>query len=213
VQRVALLDVNETLSDMRVLRERFERAGARPELLDTWFAATLRDGMALTASGGYGEFADVARAVLRTLIDDAAVDDILAGFQELPVHPDVEPGLRRLHEGGIRLVTLTNGSSAIPRGLLERAGLSDLIERYLDVGAVGHWKPHPEPYRHACAELGVAPDEAVLIAVHAWDIHGAKRAGVRAAWLDRAGTPYPEVFEAPDLSAADLPALAGKILA
>jgi 2-haloacid dehalogenase len=212
VQRVALLDVNETLSDMQVLRERFERAGARPELLDTWFAATLRDGMALTASGGYGEFADVARAVLRTLIDDAAVDDILAGFQELPVHADVEPGLRHLHEGGVRLVTLTNGSSAIPRGLLERAGLSDLIERYLDVSAVGRWKPHPEPYRYACAELGVAPDEAVLIAVHPWDIHGAKRAGLRAAWLDRAGTPYPEVFEAPDLTAADLPELAGKIL-
>jgi 2-haloacid dehalogenase len=213
VQRVALLDVNETLSDMQVLRERFERAGAPPELLDTWFAATLRDGMALTASGGYGEFADVARAVLRTLIDEAAVDDILAGFQELPVHADVEAGLRRLHEGGVRLVTLTNGSSAIPQGLLERAGLSDLIERYLDVSAVGHWKPHPEPYRYACAELGVAPDEAVLIAVHPWDIHGAKRAGLRAAWLDRSGTPYPEVFEAPDLSAADLPDLAGRILA
>lgn len=213
MQRVALLDVNETLSDMTVLRAAFERVGARPELLDTWFAATLRDGMALTASGTYADFAGVARGVLRTLLDDEAVDGVLAGFQELPVHADVEPGLRRLHEAGVRLVTLTNGSSAIPKGLLERAGLSDLIERYLDVGAVGHWKPHPAPYRYACEELGVSPDEAVLIAVHPWDIHGAKRAGLRAAWLDRAGTPYPDVFEAPDLTATDLTALAAKLAA
>jgi hypothetical protein len=41
-----------------------------------------------------------------------------------------------------------------------------------------------------------------------WDVHGAKRAGVLAGWVDRHGQPYPEVFAPPDVSAADLPALA-----
>jgi 2-haloacid dehalogenase len=220
VTRVALLDVNETLSDMEPLRARFERVGVSPRLLDAWFAGTLRDGMALTASGAYADFADIARAVLRPLLGgqaelsvplDEAVDDILAGFRELPVHPDVEPGLRRLHDGGVRLATLTNGSTAIAEGLLGRAGLSELIERFLDVTEVRLWKPHPKPYHWACETLGVSPVDAVLIAVHPWDIHGAKRAGLRAAWLDRRGTGYPDVFDAPDLTGADLPELAEHI--
>jgi 2-haloacid dehalogenase len=39
-------------------------------------------------------------------------------------------------------------------------------------------------------------------------VHGAKRAGLRAGWVNRHGQPYPEVFVAPDVSAGDLPALA-----
>ena len=65
---VALLDVNETLSDLAPLAERFEQVGAPGDLVQTWFAATLRDGMALAASGRYADFPDVARAALRSLL-------------------------------------------------------------------------------------------------------------------------------------------------
>ncbi len=51
---------------------------------------------------------------------------------------------------------------------------------------------------YACRELAVETSEAVLIAAHPWDVHGARRAGLRAAWLNRAGTTYPEIFERPD---------------
>jgi 2-haloacid dehalogenase len=107
----------------------------------------------------------------------------------------------------VHIATLTNGSASIARGLLERAGLDELVERHIDVTEVSRWKPAPEPYRHACQTLGVSESDAVLIAVHPWDIHGAKRAGVSAAWLDRDGTDYPGVFAPPDATAADLPAL------
>lgn len=65
---VAFLDVNETLSDLAPLRERFEQVGAPGELMPTWFAATLRDGIALTASGEYAAFQDVARGNLHALL-------------------------------------------------------------------------------------------------------------------------------------------------
>jgi 2-haloacid dehalogenase len=107
---VALLDVNETLSDLAPLAERFEQVGAPGDLLQTWFAATLRDGVALAASGRYADFPDVARAALRSLLarvgelgpplDDAA-EHILAGIGTLSVHADVEPGLRRLRDAGL----------------------------------------------------------------------------------------------------------------
>jgi 2-haloacid dehalogenase len=219
---VALLDVNETLSDLAPLAERFEDLGAPGDLLPTWFAATLRDGIALAASGRYADFPDVARGALRQLLArigglgsplDEAAEHVLAGIGTLPVHPDVEPGLRRMRDAGLRTATLTNGSAATAEALLDRAGLADLVERNLDVSEVGRWKPAPEPYQHACRTLGVAPSAAVLIAVHPWDVHGAMCAGLRGAWLDRHGDPYPSVFLAPDASASDLPALVDHLIA
>ena len=217
---VAILDVNETLSDLAPLAGRFEEVGAPGDLLPTWFAATLRDGIALAASGQYADFPDVARAVLRPLLGrvgdldrplEEAAEHVLAGMATLPVHPDVEPGLRRLREAGVRAATLTNGSAAAAEALLERAGIADLVERYLDVSEVGRWKPAPEPYRYACRTLNVAEGDAALIAVHPWDVHGARRAGLRGAWLDRHRVPYPSVFLAPDVSASDLPTLVDRL--
>ncbi len=49
--QVAVFDVNETLSDLSGLKERLADVGASPDLLDLWFATTLRDGFALTATG------------------------------------------------------------------------------------------------------------------------------------------------------------------
>jgi 2-haloacid dehalogenase len=211
---VVFFDVNETLSDLTPLAARFEEAGAPAELLSTWFAATLRDGIALAASGSYAGFREVGRAnLLQLLPTPEAADHVLDGFAALPVHPDVPDGLRALNAAGVRIATLTNGTTQIARGLLERAGLEALVERYLDVSEVRRWKPAPEPYLYACSELGVEPAEAILIAVHPWDVHGAKRAGLRGAWLDRSGVPWPEVFERPDVSARDLPALASSIMA
>src|SRR5215207_7007157 len=199
---VALLDVNETLSDLAPLGERFEQMGAPRHLLPTWFASTLRDGIGLAASGDYADFQEVARAVLRTLLagvprlsapPEEAAEHILAGLDTLSVHPDVPPGIRALYDAGVRIATLTNGGSGIAKGLLERSGLDDLVERNLTVGEVRRWKPTPDPYRHACRALNVAETDAVLIAVHPWDIHGAKRAGLRGGWLNRDGSPYPDV--------------------
>lgn len=218
---VAILDVNETLSDLAALAGLFEEVGAPGDLLPTWFAATLRDGFALAASDQYADFPDVARAALRPLLArieglrlplDEAAERVLAGIATLPVHPDVEPGLRRLRDAGLRIATLTNGSAAATEALLERTGVADLVERNLDVSEVGRWKPAPEPYDYACRTLGVAPGAAVLIAVHPWDVHGARCAGLRSAWLDRHGDPYPSVFMAPDVSAADLPALVDQLI-
>jgi 2-haloacid dehalogenase len=97
---VAILDVNETLSDLAPLGGRFEEVGAPADLLGTWFAATLRHGIALAAGGRYAAFPEVARAALRPLLArvrglgspvDKAADHVLAGIGTLSVHPDLEP--------------------------------------------------------------------------------------------------------------------------
>ena len=220
--RVALFDVNETLSDLQPLRHRFQEVGAPGELLEAWFAAMLRDGFALTAAGGYADFRTIALAVLRDRLAQVealdrdpgeAAEHILAGMAELDVHPDVEEGLRPLADAGVRLATLSNGAAEVAEKLLERAGLADLVERWLSVNAVRRWKPAPEPYLYAARELDVQPGQCALVAVHPWDIDGAKRAGLQAAWLNRQGGRYPEFFERPDWSSQTLAGLAETLLA
>ena len=152
---VAFLDVNETLSDPAVLGERFEHVGAPRYLLPTWFASTLRDGIALAASGDYAEFQDVAHAVPSYAARRGPATERAAGEgrrahhrrdrRRLPVHPDVPPGIRALNEAGVRIATLTNGGAAVAKGLLERSGLDGLVERNLTVAEVRRWKPPPSP--------------------------------------------------------------------
>lgn len=67
----AVFDVNETLSDMRGLAAYLEEVGAGPELLPPWFAATLRDGFALTAARARADFASIAVSTLADMLRDA----------------------------------------------------------------------------------------------------------------------------------------------
>ena len=61
---------------------------------------------------------------------------------------------------------------------------------------------------YALSECDVDARDAMLVAVHPWDIDGAGRAGLATAWLDRAGEGYPDHFRRADLHAQTLTALA-----
>ncbi len=211
-----VFDVNETLSDMAPLSVRFEDVGAPTHLAQLWFAELLRDGFALTASGDIESFATLGAEALRVRLRgqaldrslDEAVDHVMQGFTQLDVHPDVVEGIGALSELGIRLVTLSNGSAGVAETLLQRAGVRDRFERLLTVEDAGIWKPALRSYAYALEVCGVEPADAMLVAVHPWDIDGARRAGLATAWVDRAGGRYPSYFAAADLDVASLTELA-----
>lgn len=217
-RRPALLifDVNETLSDMTPMAGRFEDVGVSGHLAQLWFAELLRDGFALTASGSIESFATLGAEALRARLAgepldrplDEAVDHVMQGFSELSVHPDVAAGVRALSGLGIRLVTLSNGSTAVADRLLQGAGVREQLERLLTVEDVGAWKPAGRAYAYALGECGVEAKDAMLVAVHPWDIDGASRAGLTTAWIDRTGGRYPSYFTAPDVEASSLVELA-----
>lgn len=215
--RLVAFDVIETLMPLEPLRERFTDLGLPGGALETWFARTLRDGMALTAAGDYRPFRPVAEGALRAVAgrraDDAAVAHVMDGFAALPASPDAEPALRRLADAGVPAVCLTNGAAATTAAFLERAGLTGLVDRVISVEEVGRWKPPPIVYRHAAAVTGVPGDRIALVAAHAWDCHGAKRAGLSAGWVSRLEGRYGEVFEPPDVTGDDLVEVVDRLLA
>jgi 2-haloacid dehalogenase len=211
-----VFDVNETLFALDRLRPAFAEVGLDPGLVPVWFAGLLRDGFALTASGGFRPFAEVAAEGLRGLdqrVDDGAVTTVLQAMRGLRPHPDVEDGLRRLQEAGVPTATLTNGSVEVVRAMLDGAGLTGYIDVNLSVDAVQRWKPAPEPYRYAATELGAEPATVVLVAAHPWDCAGAQAAGLRAAWVWRSSPHWPAVFPPPEVRGPDLPAVVEALLA
>jgi 2-haloacid dehalogenase len=197
-----VFDVNQTLSDMSPLAQRFVDVGAPAHLAATWFAALLRDGFALTAAGGTAPFAQLGVGVLRASIGslplnrtiDEAIEHIMGGFDELTVHNDIHDGIPALRSLNIRLATLSNGAVTVAQRLLERAGLDQHFERLLTVEDAGVWKPAPGAYGYAGRQCGVEPSDMMLVAVHPWDIDGAHRAGLGTAWINRTGAPYPDYF-------------------
>ncbi|MDR7299871.1 haloacid dehalogenase type II [Haloactinomyces albus] len=215
--RAVVFDVNETLSDMSPLRSRLEEVGVSGHLFATWFAGVLRDGLGLTAAGAYADFQELARADLVALLAatdgvnrdvESAAEHVLDGLSRLAVHPDVAEGVHDLREAGLRLATMTNGSASMTRGLLSRAGLLDSFEALLDVSGPRVWKPAPAAYRYVLDQLEVAPSEALLVAVHPWDIDGARRLGMQAAWLHRGRQVYPSARTPPTHTSEDLRSLA-----
>jgi len=64
---VIVFDVNETLSDLEPMAQRFTDIGLPAQLATTWFAQVLRDGFALAAAGSSGTFATIAEGVLHSM--------------------------------------------------------------------------------------------------------------------------------------------------
>jgi 2-haloacid dehalogenase len=212
---VVAFDVNETLLDLAPVRAALIEVGEPDTLLPTVFTRTLLTGIAGAAVGSWCRFRDAFDAALTQESDLRPHEraGVLESFGELAPHPDVEPALRRLVEGGIRVVTLTHGSPGVAEAGLERGGISPLVERSLSSEVIRAWKPAREVYLWAAGTCGVEPGRMALVAAHGWDVLGAQRAGLTGAWFPRSERVHPAVYEAPHVTAADLAGVVDALLA
>lgn len=214
---VVVFDVLETLLNLDPLAARFEEVGQPAALLGPWFMRFQRDAMALTLAGDEAPFEPVARQALRTetehALSEADIDHVLEGFATLPAFEDAAPALQALSQAGTTVACLTVGSPGNTRRFLEGAGLSEFVDHVITAKEAGVWKPHPEIYRFAAKEMNVPLERMALVAVHAWDCHGAKRAGAISGWCARLEGQPGDVFLPPDVTGQSLVEVADKLLA
>lgn len=209
---VVLFDVVETLFSLDPVNEALAPLGLS---IDLYFARLLRDGFSLAAAGSYQPFAEIAASALGALapaVSDEERAAVQQAFRQLPPHPDAEPALAKLTAAGVTVCTLTNGGADATDTLLAASGLRRYVDRVLTVEAAQRWKPSPVPYHYAVEAMGIEPDEAALVAVHSWDIHGAHRAGLTTGWCSRLEGSYPAIFDPPDVVGHDLSAVADALL-
>lgn len=207
-----VFDVIETLFPLEPLRPRLAALGLPASDLELWFTRVLRDAFALDASASFRPFREVASGSLRVLLAQRglaapsdAVEAVLDAFAALDPAPDAAPALRHVAESaGVPVITLSNGGAEATRAMLARAKLDHLVTHALGVDQIGRYKPGPEIYRHAARTAAVPIERLALVAVHAWDVHGAKRAGLLAGWSSRLERVYHPAMVPPDVTGPDL---------
>lgn len=208
--RAVVFDVMGTLFSLERARESFVALGPPAPALEAWFQRILHQAATVTIVDEYRPFKELAASALRTTLAQLGLDpertSPLDALAELDPYPEAETALRRLHDAGLTVVALTNGAKDSTEKLLERGGLQAYFAHVLSCDEVKAFKPHRAPYELALDRLS---RPATLVAAHAWDIVGARAAGLDVIWIDREEQVWPFPLDQPpqvhDLAeAADL---------
>lgn len=117
-----------------------------------------------------------------------------AQTRSLRTMPFAEAALEALAPHALLVLATNSNYSAEHTGaLLERLRLRPYIGRIFTSTTAGAMKPHPDYFRHMLNELGLQPDEMVMVGdTYFADISGAKRCGLWTVWLTDAATEAPD---------------------
>jgi 2-haloacid dehalogenase len=116
--------------------------------------------------------------------DEGARGELVRAWHRLPAWADSVEGLGRLATRYV-LAAVSNGGFALLTNLVKAAGLP--FDCILSAELARHYKPDPEVYLMVAALLDVEPGEVLMVAAHAWDLRGARNAGLATAFVERAG--------------------------
>lgn len=119
---------------------------------------------------------------LSSSFDEAARQRLVHTWHQLPAWDDAAEGLAQLRRRYI-VAALSNGGFALLTNVVKAAGLR--FDCVLSAQLARAYKPDPRVYLAATELLDVDPTEILMVAAHRWDIHGARNAGLRTAFLAR----------------------------
>jgi len=112
----------------------------------------------------------------------------------------------------LRLVALTNSTVTTAEAQLNHAGLRGYFDQIFSADEVKRFKPAAEVYRMVARQLGVGENRLRMVAAHDWDVTGALRAGLKAAFVARPGKVLDPLGDPPDIVDRDLREVATRIL-
>jgi 2-haloalkanoic acid dehalogenase type II len=135
---------------------------------------------------------------------DALWEIYFAARNSVELYPDSRPALKRI-TARWPMASLTNGNAD-----LQRIGIHTHFAHHICARDSGMAKPDPRIFLAAAERLGVAPAQILHVGDDpVMDVAGARDAGLRTAWINRAGEPWPlELGPAPELDLRDMSALA-----
>ena len=115
--------------------------------------------------------------------------------QCIPFHR-VPELIREVAGRGVRVVYCTSGSPEDIADFRDKIGCDDVIACVVNSGDVEQSKPAPDIVVAALAEVGVAPEDAVMVGDTVYDVRAAKAAGVACIGLMCGGIGERELQEA-----------------
>jgi 2-haloacid dehalogenase len=134
---------------------------------------------------------------------------LVGEIEKLRPFPEVPEALARLRTR-YKLVVLSNGDP----DMLEAAKRYHEVpfDQVISVAEAGSFKPHVATYTKAAELAGVAMDQVLFVANHAFDCIGAKAAGMRTAFIDRRSRPFGETPHQPDILVPSMKDLADALV-
>jgi putative hydrolase of the HAD superfamily len=217
------IDLDDTLWPVMPALERADRelndylCRHYPQVAQTWPIPALRQLRASVAAERIDlahdftaqRYITMQRAFDACGISEAPLEALWEVFanarNSVELYPDALPALERLR-AALPVASLTNGNAD-----LQRIGLHLHFAHHICARDVGVAKPDARIFLAAAERLGVAPENILHVGDDPeMDIAGARDAGLRTAWINRAGHPWPGALgAAPDLDLRDLAALVG----
>jgi 2-haloacid dehalogenase len=179
-------------------------------LAELWRAKQLQYTWLRSLAGRYADFLEVTRDALDFAMETFHIDDpvlrvrLLNLYVALSAYPEVPETLKRLKTSGIRLATLSNGTSSMLAAAAVNAGIADLLDAIVSAEEVKVYKPHPSVYQLACERLNVAASRVCFVSSNGWDAYSAKAFGFHVLWCNRMGQAPERIPETPDGQIATL---------
>lgn len=213
--QVLILDVYETLLDMSDVERKINNIFDSSKGYTLWFELFMQYCFVDNCIRQFHSFADIARASMEMIaqklgrtIQGGEIDSVMEMLKHLPVHENVQEGLSLLNDHGFRITALTNSPQNTVCERMERTGLISYFETVLSAEQLKQYKPSLEVYEWAAKKLGVAPNEAMLVSAHGWDIAGAAGAGMLTAFIQRGKQMLYRLSPKPNLVCKNLTELA-----
>ena len=216
--KLVIFDVNETMFSLANINYLFKNFGLPPNTSDLWFSNVLKEGFACSSYGSFSPFIDIGKNELKKLFLKFELKYKKTHFNflhnelsKLIIHQDVGESIKIFHKHGLKIVTLTNGSKNNTLKLIKKNNLSKYISRCFSIDEIKLWKPNKKIYLHVCNEMGFSSSNAMMIAAHAWDISGAKNAGLKTAYITRYEKILGSIYPKPDIIAQDCLSITNRI--
>ncbi|KAI9699936.1 MAG: hypothetical protein M1820_006998 [Bogoriella megaspora] len=116
-------------------------------------------------------------------LDEQTKHRCITVWHSMPAWPDVRPAIEQLKAQGYEVFVFANGTTRLQLDLCRSSGLS--FNMLFSSELLGVYKPAPESYHKALQLVKVEPEETVMVAAHAYDTRGGKKAGMRTVYIHR----------------------------
>ncbi|SFR48115.1 2-haloacid dehalogenase [Marinobacter gudaonensis] len=186
-------DVYGTLVDpMGMSRLLAEDAGDRAEAVAAlWREKQLEFSFRKGLMKVYEDFGACTRQALRYAmathklpLAEERENALMAAYLSLPAFDDALPALKSL-KGDYSLFAFSNGSYPALEKVLGHNQLLDQFDGLVSVDDIKSFKPDPAVYTHARRATGAWDKPLCLVSSNAWDVIGARAAGLLAVWVKR----------------------------
>ncbi|KAI1097869.1 haloacid dehalogenase [Jackrogersella minutella] len=157
----------------------------------------------ITSMGEYKSFSELTRNALHhaaaehgLVVSQNNADDLMRSYDSLHVFPEIPSALKLLEDNSdsVEAYVFSNGTDEMVGNSLKTSPeLGPHAKRFkslITVDSVKCFKPDRRVYDHLVEQVGKQenPSDVWVVSANPFDIVGSGAAGLRAAFIDRAGT-------------------------